>query len=203
MVFWKLSFHSILSNLLSTKPLPPSKCNSCSDWQDRLPVSSIVHAQTNTILKVMRASGIPHHNCCPNYFWNKLCGSVAIFTNLHIFSYLERSTRSCVDEPQCNKQFLAMLTKMEHLFFFFHILQNQFSISHVPHMMHEPQDNLCGSAQTSIIWGWSWLCTTNVCTSLFTSIQVQPGCFFILLSFLCQFNIPTDMHVASSSIDVW
>jgi hypothetical protein len=96
-----------------------------------------------------------------------------------------------------------MLTKMEHLFFFFHILQNQFSISHVPHMMHEPQDNLCGSAQTSIIWGWSWLCTTNVCTSLFTSIQVQPGCFFILLSFLCQFNIPTDMHVTTSSIDVW
>ncbi len=46
-------------------------------------------------------------------------------------------------------------------------------------------DNLCSSAWISIIWGWSWSSTTNVCTSLFTSIQVQPGCFFASFSFLC------------------
>ncbi len=46
-------------------------------------------------------------------------------------------------------------------------------------------DNLFSSAQISIIWGWSWSSTTNVCTSLVTSIHVQPHCFFSPLSFLC------------------
>jgi hypothetical protein len=71
-----------------------------------------------------------------------------------------------------------MLTKMEHLFFFFHILQNQFSISHVPHMMHEPQDNLCGSAQTSIIWGW-FLIMYYKCMHLI--IHFNPGATWLFL----------------------
>ncbi len=37
-------------------------------WQERLLASPIVHARTNTIPKVMKAIGIPQHNCSPNYF---------------------------------------------------------------------------------------------------------------------------------------
>ncbi len=52
------------------------------------------------------------------------------------FTYSERSTRTCVDKPQCNSQFLAMVMQMKHLFFFFfffsHIMWNKFSIRHVP-----------------------------------------------------------------------
>ncbi|KAH8942591.1 hypothetical protein BDL97_13G000800 [Sphagnum fallax] len=31
-------------------------------------VSPIVQTRTNTILKVMKAIGIPHHDSSPNYF---------------------------------------------------------------------------------------------------------------------------------------
>jgi hypothetical protein len=50
----------------------------------------------------MKAIGIPHHDYSPNNFLNELCGSVAIFTNLQIFSYSESSTESYIDEPTCN-----------------------------------------------------------------------------------------------------
>ncbi len=93
-----------------------------NDWQDKLLSSSIIHAKTNNIFKVMKMIGIFHHDCFPNYFWNGLCESVAIFTNLQTFYYLKRGTRSYVDEPKCNSYFLAMVIQVEHLFFFFHIL---------------------------------------------------------------------------------
>jgi hypothetical protein len=73
---------------------------------------------------------------------NSISVIVAIFTNPHIFYYLEGSTRSCVDEPECNSQLLAMVTEMKHLFsfvfFFFHVVLNKFSTRHVPFIMHEP-----------------------------------------------------------------
>jgi hypothetical protein len=41
-----------------------------------------VYARKNTILEGVKAIGIPHHDCSPNYLSNKHCGSVAIFANL-------------------------------------------------------------------------------------------------------------------------
>jgi hypothetical protein len=35
-------------------------------------------------------------------------------------------------------------------------------------------DSLFSFAQISIIWGWFWLRTTNVCTLLFTSTRCHP-----------------------------
>ncbi len=164
-----------------TRPVHMQQTNDSSNWQDRLLASQIVHARTNTILKVMKAIGIPCHDCPPNYFWDELCGSVAIFTNPHNFSYLERSTRSCVDEPKCHSQFVTMVT---HLFLFFHIMQNKFWTRHIPASWMCP-DNLSSSAWISIMWGWSWSSTTNVCTLLFTSIEVWPACCFTSSYFLC------------------
>ncbi len=46
-------------------------------------------------------------------------------------------------------------------------------------------DNLYSSAWILVICGWSQSSTTNVCTSLFTSIQVRPRCFLKPFSFLC------------------
>ncbi len=89
----------------------------------------------------MKVIGIPHHDRSPNYFWDELCGSVAIFTNLQIFSYSERSIRSCVDEPKCTGQFLAMVTQMQHLLLF-HIMQNKFCTRHIPCITHKPWQSL-------------------------------------------------------------
>jgi hypothetical protein len=77
--------------------------------QDRLLASLIILARTNTIIKVI---GIPQHDYSLDYSLNELCESVAILTNLQMFSYLEKSTRSCVHEPKCNGQLLAMVTQM-------------------------------------------------------------------------------------------
>ncbi len=48
--------------------------------------------------------------------------------------------------------------------------------------------------------GWSSSSTTNVCTSLFTLIQVQHNCFFTPLSFFCCSTFSQEMPIASSSI---
>jgi hypothetical protein len=134
----------------------------------------------------MKAICIPHHDCSCNYFWNELCGGVAIFTNPQIFHYSEWSMRSCVYEPQSNSQFLTMVTQMKQLFFSFHIMLHKFSIWHIPHpASHMNPDNLSSSAWISIIWGWSQSSTTNVCTWLSTLIQLWPSFLFTPLSFLC------------------
>ncbi len=166
--------------------------------KSRLLASPTVHARLNTVLKVMKWISIPHHDCSPNYLGIELCGIMAIFTNQEIFQYSEWSTVSCVDDPQCNSQLLAMVTHMQHLFFFFHIICSTNSV-------YETYPASCtSSAQISIISGWSWLSTTNICTSLLSTIQVDcnPGAtqLFLHSSFLSlPFNILTEMPVANSS----
>ncbi len=90
----------------------------------------------------MKAIGILHHDCSPNYFRIELCGSVAIFTNPQIFYYLKWSTRSCADEPKCNSQFPTIVTQMKHLSFCLHSMQYTFSIWCLPHMLHGPWQSL-------------------------------------------------------------
>jgi hypothetical protein len=126
----------------------------------------------------MKVIDIPHHDSSPNYLSDELCGSVAIFTNLQIFSYSEKTTRSCVNEPKSNSHFLTVVTQMKSSFSSSstsrrtnHIVQGMY-----PASCMSPY-NLSSSAWISIICGWSWSSTTNVCTSLFTSIQMRPGLF--------------------------
>ncbi len=119
-----------------------TKWNWYSNQQDRLLASPIVHARTNTTLKVMKAICTPHHDCSPNYFVKWTLGRVAIFTNPQIYSYSEWATRGCVDEPKCNSQFLAVVTQMKHLSLFFRIMQHKFSIWHRTQITHEPWQSL-------------------------------------------------------------
>ncbi len=91
----------------------------------------------------MKVIGNPRHNWYPNYIWNELCESVAIFTNPQIFSYLESSTTNYVDEPKWNSKFLGMVTQKKDLFFFlYHIMQNKFYRRHIPCIVHEPWQSL-------------------------------------------------------------
>ncbi len=93
-----------------------------------------------------------------------------------------------------------MVTQMKHLFFF-HIMQHTSSMRHVLGIMHEPWHSLQFCMDFNHL-EWSWSPTTNVCTSLFTSIQVWPSCS----SHLFPFSAVQHSHktpVASSSIDVW
>ncbi len=161
--------------------MPPDmlqkKWTSFKDREDRLLASPTVHARSNTILKVMKWISISHHDSSPNYLGTELCGIMAIFTNQEFFHYSEWSTVSCVDDPQCNSQLLAMVTQMQHLFFFFHIICSTNSVYETYPASCTSPDNLISSAQISIISGWSWLSTTNICTSLLSTIQVDcnPG----------------------------
>ncbi len=135
--------------------------------------------RTNTILKVMKAIGIPDHDCSPHYFWNELCISVAILTNPQILSYSERSSRSCVDEPQSNSQFLTVVTQMQHLFSFFHIMKEQ--VLYKAHTHHARALTI-----SAVLHGWYSLSTTFIVrTSLLTSIWVWPSSFFTPLCFFC------------------
>ncbi len=149
----------------------------------------------------MKVTGIPHHDWSPNYFWNELCGSVAIFTNPQIFSYSERSIRSCVDEPKCNSQFLAMVTQMQHLLFF-HIMQKKICTWHIPRIMHEPWQSL----QFCMKFHDLWVVLIPYCKHMHLIIHLNLGVtqlflhtFFLSLSF----NIITEKPVASSSTDIW
>lgn len=47
-------------------------------------LSPIIPARTITILKVMKAMGIPNNDCSPNYSRNKFGSSVAVTTNAQI-----------------------------------------------------------------------------------------------------------------------
>jgi hypothetical protein len=170
-----------------------------SNQQDRLLASPIVHARANTTLKVMEAICTPHHDCSPNYFLKWTLGRVAIFTNPQIYSYLEWATRGCVDEPKCNSQFLTVVTQMKHLSLFFHIMQRKFSIYGTEHRSLMSPDNLFSSARISLIWGWSWLSSTNVCTLIIHFDPVQPGFLFTPLSFLCHSTFQQHRCLISST----
>jgi len=103
----------------------------------------------------MKWISISHHDSSPNYLGTELCGIMAIFTNQEFFHYSEWSTVSCVDDPQCNSQLLAMVTQMQHLFFFFHIICSTNSVYETYPASCTSPDNLISSAQISIISGWS------------------------------------------------
>ncbi len=138
----------------------------------------------------------------PNYFWNELYGSVAIFANPQIFPYSKRSTKSCVDEPKGNSQFLAMVTQMKYLFFFFHIIQNKFCARHVPCIMHEPWQSL----QFCMNFNHLGVVSILFYKCMHLIIHFNPGAtrlFLCTFSLSLLFNILTDMPVANSSIDVW
>ncbi len=135
----------------------------------------------------------------PQYFWGKLLGSVAILKNPESF-FSERTTRSCVDEPKFNNQFLTMVTQLKHQFFFFHNMQNKSCTRHIPHIMHEPWQPL-QICMNSITWQWPWSFK-----HMHLIVHFNPGAtwlfhptFFLSLTF----NILTEMPVGSSSIDVW
>ncbi len=149
----------------------------------------------------MKAIGIPHHDAPPNYLWNELCGSVAIFADPQIFSYSKRSTRCCVDEPECNSQFLAMVTQMKYLFFFFPIIQNKFHTRHIPCMMHENWQSL----QFCMNFNHLGVVLILYYKRMHLIIHFNPGAtqLFLCIFFLSLlFNILTEIPVASSSIDV-
>ncbi len=63
-------------------------------------------------------------------------------------------------------------------------MQHKISICHIPCIMHQLWQSLqfCMDFHNLRVVLSS---TTNVCSSLFTSIQVRRDCFFIPLSFLC------------------
>ncbi len=135
------------------------------------------------ILNVMEAYGIPCYDCSSSYLCNKLGERVAVATHPQFLASAKWSTKRCGEEPKCSGEFLTVVTQLEHLIFFFYMMEHKSCIWHIHRLWPE---SLFNSAWNSMIQGWSQSFTTNVCsTSLFTSIQVQSGCFLKHLSFLC------------------
>ncbi len=144
-----------------------------------------IHARANIILKVMKAIGIPHHDCSPNHLWNQLCGVVAVPTNLQFFFVIWSGVPGAV---LMSPNAIASFSLWWHKWNTFSSSSTSYNTNLVyslyPASSMSP-DNFFSSARISTIWAWSWSSTMNLCTSLFTSIQVQPGCFFTPLSVLC------------------
>jgi hypothetical protein len=65
--------------------------------------------------------------------------------------YLEWSTRSWADEPKCNSQFLALVTQVKHLFFFFFFHSMQHKVYGTDSASCISPDNLLSSAWISVI----------------------------------------------------
>ncbi len=116
----------------------------CSYQQDRLLASPTVDARKNTTLEGTKAIGIPHHDCSPNYFSNKHCGSVAIFTNLQSLIIQSGLPGAVLMSPKAITSFNTV-TQMKHSIFFY-IMQKKFSISHYP-VSYKTPENLFSSAQ--------------------------------------------------------
>ncbi len=72
---------------------------------------------------MMKVIGIPDNDSSPYNLGGELCGCVAVTTYLQILENPEWSTRRRADEPKCNRQFLTMVTQMNHLFLFIDIMQ--------------------------------------------------------------------------------
>jgi hypothetical protein len=162
--------------------IPVDKLQTKWNWyrnqQERLLASPIVHARTNTTLKVMKAICTPHHDCSPNYFLKWTLRRVAIFTNPQTYSFSEWATRGYVDEPKWNTFPFPSASCSTNLVY-----------GTEPRSLMGP-DNLFSSARISLIWGWSWLSSTNVCSLI---IHFDPGATRLSLhtSFLSlPFNFP-------------
>ncbi len=132
------------------------------------PASPRISAWTNTILKVMK--WVPHQYCSPDYLWNELAGSVAVTTYPQILCDTKWSLGGVLMSPNAMASFLLQLRKWSRSFFLLYIM----------HFYNHSSSEWISSTR-----GWSWSSPTNVCTSIFTSIQVQPRLFFTPLSFLC------------------
>jgi hypothetical protein len=146
------------------------------------PASPRISGWTNTILKVMKC--IPHQYCSPDYLWNELAGSVVVTTYPQILCDTKWSLGGVLMSPNAMASFLLQLHKWSRSSSCSTSCRT-ISISGTYPSCVMDFYNLSSSAWISSMRGWSWSSTTNVCISLFTSIQVQPRLFFTPLYFLC------------------
>ncbi|CAK9213628.1 unnamed protein product [Sphagnum troendelagicum] len=86
------------------------------------------------ILNVMEANGIPCYDCSSSYLRNKLGEGVAVATHPQVLASAKWSTKRCAEEPKCSGEFLTVLTELEHLIFFFYMMEHKSCIRHIPCM---------------------------------------------------------------------
>jgi len=122
-----------------------TKRSSCSIWQDILPASPW--------WKWYMQEWTPSSK-----WWKWLPSQLVLKLTLWKWQSQHQHVIAC---------FTLVVTQMKNLFF---MSQNKFNLLHTCPASCKSPDNLCSSAWISIIRGWSWLSTTNVCISLFTSI---------------------------------
>ncbi len=162
----------------------------------------LVHARTNNILKLMKVIGVPHHYCSANYFWIELCGSMAIFTNSQISYFWSGVQGAVLISVNAVVSFFAMVTQVNHLFTFFHIVQHKFHEWHIDCIMHKPWQSL----QFCMDFNHLRVVLIVYYKCIYLIIQFNPGATMLFLhtSFLSLlFNILTEIPVASSSINFW
>jgi hypothetical protein len=124
-----------------------TKWTRCSDWK---------HKSTGITSSLCKDLGSDESDSHPSpWLLSQLFLKWTLWTccNLHkptYFLYSEWSIRSCADEPKCNSQFLAMVTQVKHLFFFFfHSMQHK--VYGTDSASCISPDNLLSSARISVI----------------------------------------------------
>ncbi len=178
------------------------KCTWCSNWKNRLLAWPLVHARNRHHPQIDESDWHLSPWLLSEVFLKWALWKYCILYKPKDLHYSEWSTRSCIDEPHCNIQFLTMVTQMEHLFFFFHIMQNKFSLRHIPGIMHRPWQSL----QFCTDFNHLRVVLIIYYKHIHLIFQFNSGAIrlFLRTFFLSRpFNILREMPVASSSIDVW
>jgi hypothetical protein len=86
------------------------------------------------ILNAIEANGIPCYDWSSSYLCNKLGERVAVATHPQVLASAKWSTKRCAEEPKCSGEFLTVVTQLEHLIFFFYMMEHKSCIWHIPCM---------------------------------------------------------------------
>jgi hypothetical protein len=121
------------------------------DWQDILFASPIVQARTNAIFKVTKVINILTMTIFPTILrWSLWrCGHLHKLAIFFLF-WKEYQQLYWWAQMQFN-QFLAVVTQMKHLFFFFHIMQKKICTRYMYLISWMKFNNLCNFAWILII----------------------------------------------------
>lgn len=156
---------------------------------------SIISRRILPFPEMTELDGIPRNNFFCNNLGYELTGIMAITTALKVLDNADRSPRGHTDKPKSNIQFLTMM--VENNAFLLAPPQHQEAQSQLeaPNLPPSSGQTIYSTLHIFSAWGCHLFPTMNVCILSLTSIQLLPGIFFTLLSFISSLTFSTSSHL--------
>jgi hypothetical protein len=130
-----------------------------NDWQDILLPSSIIHAKTSIIFKVMKVIGIFHHDCFPTIFEMNCVEVWQSSQTCRLFIIRRGVLGAMLMSPNAIANFLLWWYKW-NTFFSSSTSYKTKLVQGTNLTSYMNLANLCSFAWILIIWGWS---TIDIC----------------------------------------